>query len=140
MTAPNLTRITAQAAAQDKEPLFAAPAAETKFTVSVQMEGFPVTVEFTGNSKKLKAVLAGLKSAGATPPPVKSFGGGFGKRDDTVEPAYDASGKEICPIHGKHVREYKTRDGRTFKGCPSPSTGAAGEKINERGYCSLRFK
>lgn len=137
-----LTKITAEAAEQETEPLFEAPKPTSKFTITVQMDGFPVTVEFTGNSKRLKEVIAGLKSAGATPPPVKTFGGGgFGKKQDTLtEPAYDAHGNEVCPIHGTKVKEYKFNDGRTIKGCPSKGTGAEGEKLNDRGYCSLRFR
>jgi hypothetical protein len=115
---------------------------ETKFSISIQLDGFPVTVEFMGNAKKLREVVTILKNSGATPPPVRSFGGGgsFGKKDNLTDPAFDGDGQEICPIHKKPVRSYTTKDGRTFKGCPSSSTGAAGETLNDRGYCSLRFR
>lgn len=134
-----LTRITPEAAENDKAPLFtngAAPA--TKFTVSVQMDGFPVTVEFTGNSRKLQEVIGALKTAGATPPPVKSFGGGgFKKPDDRTEPAYDGNGDPICPVHGKRL-SIRDWNGQQFYSCPAKA--AAGEKASPKGYCDIRFK
>lgn len=114
---------------------------ESEFTISVSMDGFPVAIKFTGDAKRLRAVIDALKASGATPPPVRTFGGGnFQRKDTRVDPAFNDAGKEICPVHRKLLQTRTTQDGRSFKSCSSKATGAEGEKINDRGYCALSFK
>lgn len=140
MSAVPLTRITPESAHSDESPLFPAPTQQTKFTVTVQLDGFPVTVEFTGNGKKLKEVIAGLKQAGATPPPVRSFGGGgFKKEDNRVEPAYDGNGDPICPVHHRKLNKRES-NGSAFYSCPAKGDATKGEKVNANGWCDIRFK
>lgn len=113
---------------------------QTEFTITAHLDGFPVAVKFVGTGKRLKEVIAGLKSAGATPPPVRSFSGGgsFGKKgEDRTKPAYDGDGLEICPVHKKRLSK-REWNGSTFWSCPAKA--AEGEKASAKGYCDIRFE
>jgi hypothetical protein len=113
---------------------------ETDFEVTAHLDGFPVTVKFTGNGRKLKEVIAGLKQSGAVPPPIRSFGGGgFGgkKPDDRTKVAFDEGGREICPLHKKPLSK-REWNGSFFWSCPAKA--AEGEKASPKGYCDIRFE
>jgi hypothetical protein len=105
---------------------------ETEFEVTAHLDGFPVTVKFTGNGRKLKEVIAGLKQSGAVPPPIRSFGGGgFGgkKPDDRTKVAFDEGGREICPLHKKPLSK-REWNGSFFWSCPAKadSSGPPNQK------------
>lgn len=109
--------------------------------VTLYFQGVPMS--FSVSDKTLGQIerwIKGMLARGWTAPPVPKSGGFGGRPDNRVDPAYNDAGEEICPVHKTKVREYKTQDGRTFKGCPSKGTGVAGEKLNQRGYCEFRFK
>lgn len=109
-------------------------------TIHLAFQGVPVDLQVAGKTiGQIEQLIAGVLSRGWTAPP-QPRGGFGGKGNELTEPERDSQGNEICPNHKTIIRAYTTKDGRTFKGCPSKATGASGEKINERGYCSLRFK
>lgn len=111
------------------------------FSTQVEKDGYTFTLSYSNMTlDNLDALVEELKERNYTAvKPAKA--GGFGQRpDNRVDPAFDEAGNEICPVHKAKIREYKTQDGRTFKGCPSKGTGAPGEKLNARGYCETRFK
>lgn len=49
------------------------------FTVKVDMNGFPIEINFTGSIDQLPAVTRRLQELGATPPPEPARGGWGGK-------------------------------------------------------------
>jgi hypothetical protein len=49
-----------------------------------------------------------------------------------VQPAYDADGSPMCPIHRKPLS-----DGRFGVFCPAKAQ--PGDVQNDKGYCSLKF-
>lgn len=111
-------------------------------TIRLAYQGVPVDLQVTDKKiGQIEQLIAGLLARGWTAPP-QPRGGGFGApKDMRIDAAIDAQGNEVCPVHKVPVRTYEGKDGRPpFKGCPSKATGASGEKINERGYCTLRFK
>lgn len=109
-------------------------------TIHLAYQGVPVDLQVSDKKiGQIEQLITGLLSRGWTAPPQPR--GGFGGKDMRVDPAYDEEGNEVCPVHRVKVRTYEGKDGRPpFKGCPSKATGASGEKINDRGYCILRFK
>lgn len=108
-------------------------------TIHLAYQGVPVDLQVADKKiGQIEQLIQGLLARGWTAPPQPRGGGGFGGRPDTrVDPAFDESGNEICPTHGKPLREYTTGDGRKFKACPAKGTGAG---FNDKGFCSLRFK
>jgi len=115
--------------------------AESEFTITAHMDGFPVAIKFTGTAKRLRAAIEALKAAGATPPPVRFFGSGKPPSKPTTQPAYNDAGDALCPTHQKKLYWMKPKDNWPGKWkCPCKSDGTPGEVINERGYCDLRFE
>lgn len=108
--------------------------------IHVAYQGVPVDLQLVDKKiGQVEDLIKTLLARGWTAPPMPR--GGFGARpDNRIDPAFDDAGNEVCPTHHVPLRTYKTQDGREFKGCPSRGTGAAGEKINAKGYCDLRFK
>lgn len=109
--------------------------------LTLYYQGVPMAFNVSDKTiGQIERWIAGMLKRGWTAPPV-ARGGFGGKADERIEAEKDAQGNEICPVHKCKVRTYEGKDGRPpFKGCPSKGTGAAGEKLNPRGYCSLRFR
>lgn len=108
--------------------------------IHVAYQGVPIDINVTAARDQIEKTVQNLLGNGWTAPPQPARGGFGGRPDTRVEADKDATGNEICPVHKTKIRTYKTKDGREFKGCPSKATGAQGEKINQNGFCDLRFK
>jgi len=63
------------------------PAKPAHFTISAELDGFPVTIEIEGKADGLKAIIDRLKAIGAAPP-----------QKAATAPAKPA-GTPVCPIH-----------------------------------------
>jgi hypothetical protein len=110
-------------------------------TITLYFQGVPMAFNVSDKTiGQIERWITGMLARGWTAPPQPRVGGFGGKPDNRVDAAFDEDGNEVCPVHKTRVREYKTQDGRTFKGCPSKGTGVAGERLNQRGYCEFRFK
>jgi hypothetical protein len=81
------------------------------FTISVELDGFPVTVEAEGRAENLRALVDRLKAIGATPP-VKGASA-------PTKPA----GIPVCPVHNTPMKASR-KPGSYF--CP---------KQTDEGYC-----
>ena|SRR5215475_10027349 len=67
-------------------------APSAKFTITLQLEGFPVAVEVAGGADKLLAVIDRLRDIGAEPPTAsRKLTGTDAKSEDAPS----------CSIHGK---------------------------------------
>lgn len=128
----------------DRKPALPAPPKpypSRVFSTQIEHGGFTFTLSYNNLTlDALEDLVREFQARGYTAvKPAKA--GGFGQRpDNRIDPAFDGAGNEICPMHRVALRTYTTKDGRSFKGCPSRGTGVAGEKINDKGYCDLRFK
>lgn len=124
-----------------ERPKATPPPSNNSAIIHVSFQGIPVDLQVSDKKiGQIEQLITGLLQRGWAAPPLPKTGGFGGRPDDRVDPAFDDQGNEICPVHKVKIREYKTADGRTFKGCPSKKTGAPGEKLNQRDYCSFRFK
>lgn len=84
----------------DKQP---APT-DAKFTITVSIDGFPVTVEVEGKADSLRAMIDRLKAIGAEPPQSST---------PAPEPAKKAA--PVCPVHRTPMKASK-KPGSWF--CP----------------------
>lgn len=129
------------------EPPVATPkAAPVTFTIHASVRGFPIDVAFSGSFDLLESAVKRLEQLGATPPPRPTFGGGKPQQKPLTVPLYRDDGTPCCPHHTNRngqptpIRWVASKDGRPgFWGCPSAAQQVAGETINSRGYCDLRF-
>lgn len=126
MSAPNLTRITAENAEQEGERLFTPPAPAAHFprrsyAISVlSPAGYPITI--TLNDMKLDQLddaLATLLERGYMPAEVPSV-----LSPNAPAPAQQAGGPPVCQYHGP-MKESTARPGTWF--CP--------KKMGDGSYC-----
>jgi hypothetical protein len=85
----------------------AAPGA--KFKIAVELDGFPVEIEFEGKSDNLKSLVERLKTIGAQPPQAKP----------AAKP-----GVPICPIHNTPM-----------KASQKPGTFFCPKRTDDGSYC-----
>jgi len=93
------------------------PVAVTKpahFTISVELDGFPVTVEAEGKAENLRAIVDRLKAIGATPP----------AKTSSVPASAKPAGVPVCPVHNTPMKPSR-KPGSYF--CP--------KQTDEGGYC-----
>lgn len=115
----------------------------------VEIGGFTWTIYASTNAETIDRIVKvskALANRGYRAPSRSSFGGGKPQSKPLTQPLYDDSGSPCCPLHtnrgGKPtpIRFVAPKDGRPgFWGCPSQAQHIAGETINGRGYCDLRF-
>jgi len=118
-------------------------------STQVEIMGYTWTIFADTNEKtidKIVLVSRALAKRGYSAPKRPAFGGGKPMQKPLTQPLYDQDGSACCPFHtnrdGKptRVRWIPPKDGRPgFWGCPSLAQQVAGETINARGYCDLRF-
>jgi hypothetical protein len=118
-------------------------------STQVEIGGFTWTIYATTNAETLDRIIKvsqALTKRGYSAPKRVSFGGGKPAPKPLTQPLLDGDGEPCCPFHTQ-------RDGRPtrirwilpkndlpgFWGCPSQAQQVAGETINQRGYCSLKF-
>jgi hypothetical protein len=75
------------------------PAPSAKFTITCALEGFPVSIEVTGNADNLRAMIGRLKAIGAEPPALQILQ----KAEPQTEPTKKAA--PLCPVHGTPMKE-----------------------------------
>jgi hypothetical protein len=109
-------------------------------STQVEIGGFTWTIY--ADIKVSKA----LQRHGYAPPRRPTFGGGKPQQKPLTAPLYRDDGAPCCPFHTNRngqptpIRFVASKDGRPgFWGCPSAAQQVAGETINSRGYCDLRF-
>lgn len=86
-----------------------------RFTITAEIDGFPVVAEIEGKADSLRAVIDRLKAIGATPPA------------KTVSASATATGKPavpVCPIH-KAPMKASRKPGSFF--CP--------KRMDDGDYC-----
>lgn len=89
------------------------PAKLAHFTISAELDGFPVTIEIEGKADGLRAVIERLKAIGAAPPKLS-------RQNDDIKPA----GAPVCPIHHTPMKASR-KPGSFF--CP--------KRTDDGGYC-----
>lgn len=87
------------------------------FTIGAVLDGFPITVQFSGNANQLVATVARLREIGAVPPTAATHA--------AAEKAREAP---VCPFHGP-MKESAKAPGTWY--CPS--------KMGDGSYCKERF-
>jgi hypothetical protein len=94
------------------------PAPAAKFTISVLVDGFPVSIEAEGKADNLRALVDRLKAIGAEPPAIVQ----------TPAQAQKPAGAPVCPVHNAPMKVSSAKPGSYF--CP---------KKNEDGsYCKSK--
>lgn len=84
------------------------------FTISVELDGFPVTVEAEGKAENLRAIVDRLKAIGATPP----------AKTASAPASAKPAGVPVCPVHNAPMKASQ-KPGSFF--CP--------KKTDDGGYC-----
>ena len=117
------------------QPLgFDAPRSERQanITISGELNGLVVEVEFTAPISSIPAAIDRLRAIGLSaatrtmaPAPAAAPKG----KSTKVQPIYDGSGDPCCPKH----TSTKLREGKFGLYCP------AKDDSTERGYCALKF-
>jgi hypothetical protein len=101
---------------------FEKPVPETKtarFTISAEVEGFPVSIEVEGKAEALKAMIERLKTIGAEPPAKASTPAAASNRSDVPR----------CNLHNKPMRPSK-KPGSFF--CPA--------RLGDDSYCDQKVE
>lgn len=105
MAITGLNRITAEDAEQGEPITFPTPkpaTAHPTFTVACVVNGFPVTVQFQGDARRLLATIDRLREIGAEAP---------GGPAHTQE--YTPDGRPICRKHGAPMKK-REKQGETW--------------------------
>lgn len=96
--------------------------------------------------ERIIKVSKALQRQGFTAPKRATFGGGKPMARPLTKPLVDGNGDPCCIHHTRYdgaplpLRWVEARgDLPGFWGCKSKATGAPGEQVNQKGYCSLRF-
>lgn len=84
------------------------------FTISVELDGFPVTVEAEGKAENLRAIVDRLKAIGATPP----------TKTVSVPTATGKPAVPVCSIHNAPMKPSR-KPGSFF--CP--------KRMDDGDYC-----
>lgn len=118
-------------------------------STQVEIGGYVWTIYADTTEKtieQISKVTAALTRRGYSAPKRVAFGGGKPAQKPLTQPLYRDDGTPCCPYHTNRnhqptpVRFVAPKDGRPgFWGCPSAAQQVAGETINSRGYCDLRF-
>lgn len=118
-------------------------------STQVEIMGYTWTIFADTNEKtidKIVLVSKALAKRGYSAPKRPVFGAGKPQSKPLTQPLIDGDGEPCCHLHvnrdGKptRIRWIPPKDGRPgFWGCPSLAQQVAGETINQRGYCDLRF-
>jgi hypothetical protein len=75
------------------KPVTDAATKPAHFTITAELEGFPVVIEVEGKADALKTMIDRLKAIGATPPASKPSAKSESK-----------SGAPICPVHNTPMK------------------------------------
>lgn len=84
------------------------------FTISVELDGFPVTVEADGKAENLRAIVDRLKAIGATPPAKAA------SAPASAKPA----GVPVCPVHNAPMKASR-----------KPGSYFCSKRTNDGDYC-----
>jgi hypothetical protein len=119
-------------------------------STQAEINGYTWTIYADTNAETIAQIVRvskALAKAGYTAP--KKWSGGFGGKPQAkplTQPLIADDGSPCCTVHTSRngsplpIRFWEGKDGRPgFWGCMSKAQGVAGESINDRGYCSLRF-
>jgi len=118
-------------------------------STQVEIGGFTWTIYATTNAETIDQIVKvtkALQRRGYSAPKRAVFGGSKPAAKPLTQPLYRDDGVPCCPLHTNRngqpspVRWVEPSNGRPgFWGCPSAAQQVAGETINARGYCDLRF-
>lgn len=118
-------------------------------STQVEIMGYTWTIFADTNEEtmdRIVKVCRALAKRGYSAPKRVSFGGGKPQAKPLTKPLFDNDGEPCCPYHTRHdgrparIRWVLPRgDLPGFWGCPSAAQQVAGETLNARGYCALKF-